>query len=271
MNIRNLLLVIWGANGSLIGAESSGVLWFLPCYFLSVAVFEIVMFLFFKKKNGMWIAFAVFIVLAIGGYFIGTIEITSYRWPWSADIALVASLFLWFGYFIHHFLQKKILKRRVYIFVVILLCAAICALSGLIKTKSGYIRMASADYGIFPLFILIALSGILFSFLLIYYLDKIGFVSKILSGIGKYSLIIMVLQRDVTNFYQAHIPEQYDLTVIAVISSVIITAILYMISYIISNILPFMAGKYSKISIRIFGKKYILFNKSNFIFSFYEK
>lgn len=254
-NIRNFLLVMWGTNDSLIYAKSSGVLWFLPCYFISCVIFEIVMFFFINKKNGIFITFGLFSFFAIAGCLLGIPNFISYRLPWGIDIALIASLFLWFGYFFKNIFLPMVLKKKAAGFILIPVCAVVCVLSIFVKTQNGYVRMASGDYGNFPVFLLTAISGSLFISLIIFFLDKISIVSKVLSSLGQYSLVIMVLQRDVTNFYQSYIPSKYDLTIVAVICSVIITALLYVASYIISNLLPFMAGKYKNISIKFFRKK----------------
>lgn len=255
LDIRNVLLILWGTNGSLISAGSSGVLWFLPCYFISCVIFEIIMFFFIQKEKGTFITFVFFLVIAIAGCFLGMVDFNGYRLPWGIDISFVASLFLWFGYFLKNIFLPRIANKKVMTFISIFVCGAVCLLAIFEKTQSGYIRMASADYGNIPVFFLVAICGTVFSYLIIFYIDKISFASRILSVVGKYSLIIMVLQRDVTNFYQYHIPTKYDLTVVAILSSLIITGILYVVSYIISNILPFLAGKYGNTSIVIFGKK----------------
>lgn len=244
--LKNFALVLFGTNASLISAESSGVLWFLPCYFIASVVFEIIMFLFSDKKGGWLITGVIFALLAALGYLLSVHTLISYRWPWGADIAFTASLFVWIGYIVKNYLLPKIKDNALIKCIIGVVCFGGCFLSLLVRnTNAGYIRMASADYGNYILFLITAVCGILFSFILINFIDgKSKFASAVLSKLGMYSLVIMVLQRDFTNLYQSHIPASLDNTFIAIIFSVFCTALCFVLSYIISKLLPPFAGKY---------------------------
>lgn len=52
ISFKNLLLIAYGTNETIISAGSSGVLWFLPVYFVATILFEIVMYV--SKKNKMY-------------------------------------------------------------------------------------------------------------------------------------------------------------------------------------------------------------------------
>lgn len=244
-SFKNLALVLFGSNESLTAAQSSGVLWFLPCYFIAAAVFEAVMFLLSDRKHGIAAAGVVFAAAAVIGFVLGRHTLVSYRWPWGADIALAASLFCWVGYAVKNYIIPALSSKRLISALVCILGFGLCFLSLLVKTESGYMRMAGADYGNFPLFLLTGISGILASVILMYFIDKkIKILRTVLSCLGTYSLVIMVLQRDFTNFYQSHIPANFDNSAVALCVSFVITAACFAGSYIISRIVPELAGKY---------------------------
>lgn len=242
-SLKNFALILYGTTESLKAAGSSGVLWYLPAYFSSVFIFEIIMFISSKTKKPDLISGIIFLFICIAGFILNAFCPIKYSYPWGFDIGCVCSLFLWFGYIFKSYIIPKINQKHILNIAVCIIGFALTFLSLLVKTDSGYIRYASADYGN-PLLIMIAAFGGITAFIiLVTYLDRIKPVSKVLFAMGNYSLVIMVLQRDLTNFITYHMSIS-DNTILCILMSIPLIIIAFIGAYIISNIVPPLAGKY---------------------------
>lgn len=252
--VKNILLICWGSDESIKAAGSMGTLWFLTSYFCSCVLFEIVMFLFIEKRGGELITFAIFLALAIAGFFIGKIEISPYRWPWGIDISLAAMLFPYFGYILKNFVMDLVEKKKILGVVFMLAGFGLCfiTLKGGSSAAAGYVQMAIGEYGNFPAFIVAGCAGTVFIAMISYFMVKVKFVKNILLFVGQQSLIIMIVHREFSYFVSGHLPEN---TFVYGLLAVIITVFLACVSYVVSSILPFLAGKYGKTGIKLFGKE----------------
>ncbi|MFR5876237.1 MAG: acyltransferase family protein [Eubacterium sp.] len=242
-SFKNLAFIVYGTTDSIKQAGSSGVLWYLPAYFCAVFIFEIIMFISAKTKKENLISGIIFAVICVIGFILSKLSLIKYGYPWGFDIGCVCSLFLWFGYIFKSYILPKINQKHILNIVICIIGFGLTFLSLLVKTDSGYIRYASADYGN-PLLIMIAAFGGITAFIiLVTYLDRIKPVSKVLFTMGSYSLVIMVLQRDLTNFVIYHLSIS-DNTIACILLSIPLIIVAFIGSYIISNIVPPLAGKY---------------------------
>ncbi len=252
-NFHNVFLLIWGSDESIKAAGSMGTLWFLTSYYFMCLFFEVLMFFISDRKYGELVVGIIFIVLAVCGYYIGKIEISPYRWFWGIDISLVSTLFAYFGYLFQKYLMPAVKTKKAFGALMIIISAGLCFLTfyGGRTTEAGYVQMAVAQYGVFPLFLIVGCSGTLLIAGLSYYITKIKYIKHIAVFIGRQSLIIMVVHREFSYFVRDNIAEN---TLLYALLALVITCMLACVSYFISSLLPFLAGRYFKTSIKLFGK-----------------
>lgn len=140
--------------------------WFLACLFVAEVLFY---FILKAGKNKLLISVAISSVICIGGfvyYRLGGVVL-----PWNIDIALIAQFFICMGYI---FSNSGLLEKfRGYITetssffkrtALSLLFLAVNVLTGLVsfRLSGGSLNMSIGAYGIEPLAVISALSGILF-------------------------------------------------------------------------------------------------------------
>ena len=130
-------------------------LWFLPCFFLSVVIFD---FLERVCKDSKWLHFFAVVVLIILGYvlsrdFLG--EKLPKGLPFGLNSALVISVLLYMGKFIRFIMDFIVsrfhLEKRWLLFVLSCLIGLV-AYGVTIPNMTCHVNMAYATYGIYPLF-----------------------------------------------------------------------------------------------------------------------
>ncbi len=177
------LVPFWGIFYG-VGVEPWGnpiniTLWFLPCLFVTDVLFWFV-------NNYFQNLTKIVVVAAIGifGFFLSLL--TTFRLPWSADVALVAMIFCYLGNMTRSFKQSLVTFPTVWKFSIMLLLVSLTLLFSKINGKAD---MNYNHYGNVFWFLIASFSGIYFSYLLFRMLPP----SKILSYIGKSTIIIVGL------------------------------------------------------------------------------
>lgn len=169
----------------------------------------------------------------------------SVGYPLGINIAFVAFIFIIIGYAIKKYVLPFLESEGVAINVIFMMISfAILFLSTFSQGSVGYMKMASADYGNFWIFII---TGVFGTFLIAKLSKIICFqngIKKVLSLLGTNSMMIMILQRDFANYYHELLPVKNNV-LICFVSAVIGTAIMLGISLIISRCFPFLCGKYN--------------------------
>ena len=100
-------LVAYGSRNALNMAGTYTVLWFLPCFFVAVLVFSLLMNIGGKSKHKVWIIITGVAVMLVGTKLCDMLEgmypmIAKYGYPFNFDMALVGAVFMVAG---HYFRQ----------------------------------------------------------------------------------------------------------------------------------------------------------------------
>lgn len=162
-------------------AEGAGVLWFLPMLFLIKIIFWTITRI---SRGDEKLRLLLVLLSIMCGLYLGK---TKYWFPWSADVALFAVVFFYAGFL----LQKKQLlsdfvNRKAYI----ALCLLIWIIGISCKITLEFIwRSYKGEFTC----IIIAIAGSLVCCAFTYHLCKLKNLKKILSWIGRGSLIILCL------------------------------------------------------------------------------
>ena len=223
-NIKNCIVaVFWSAGYHFyIGdwyIEDFGALWFLIVLFSVKAIFDILNYKLGIKKSGI-----VCIILTVIGWFLGYKGI----WlPFSFDITMTVSIFLWFGYVLKY--RNISDKINVKFIVSVVLFLSMLMFSYIIS--GTYLELAVRKYPLFPFCHIIAVIG---SLCLIYFCNIIdGIKDKALAGkiygwmcnIGRYSMylyIIHVFDPIWFRFVNNRLGNQWLLTIIRLVVDIMI-------------------------------------------------
>ncbi|WP_234123164.1 acyltransferase family protein [Clostridium hydrogenum] len=180
INIFKPMLGIFYANNIHNYMIFDGVLWFIPCLFVTEMLFYFIS-RFVRGKLGLLVVLLAFI-------FIGFIDskYMVYMLPWGIDIAFTAIIFYGFGYIVnglkYNFVNAKILTK--------IIVAIISSLLLIYTSEANtVVYMYNNEYGKYFYFLISAFSGIMVCVLLANIINK----STILSYIGANSFIILAL------------------------------------------------------------------------------
>ena len=211
-------------------------LWFLPCLFLTHAIF------YWIARIGSKLLMLFFIVLSsLSGHLI--LQHLTFRLPWSLDIALVATAFYGAGFLLQDF--AWIQKKPGLIFVFPLLIA--CFLMQLVVIQyNGYVDMNSGRFGSIFFFYVGASVGIGLCVLISKSLPNL----KIITEIGKNTLVIFALHLRVFSILTGiivlilKIPiSSLDNSLLAAISyAIVTTGVLVIIGNFMRHCMPWTLG-----------------------------
>ena len=252
---QNLLNLLYGSHQTIGGAGSLSSLWFLPVMFLAVCLFSFLSSL-FKEKNAV-VKKTVAAVICFGiAAFLPTIQ---RGYPWGADVAVCALGFMLLGSIIKPLafrIRERIKNMGMMVFVVCGLAAVFFAGTFLYRNnipESGYINMAVAKYGRYPVFVAEAIIGIFFIMLISILLERISgkesIFQKCFSGIGKATLCIMMTHKPIIDifkllFTKVKVPNGISMTVTCFAT----VAAGYLLFRILEQYLPVLVGKYIPLS-----------------------
>ncbi|MDP4143174.1 MAG: acyltransferase family protein [Bacillota bacterium] len=162
-------------------------LWFLPCLFIVSIIFYTLLYI-VKNK---YILYSILILSAIVGYFNSIFN--TFKFPWGIDIALNAVVFYGLGNLLYSkkdiILIKMANYKSIFVFISLLIFSITCCY---LNNSISKVDMAVNKYGNIFYFYLSALSGIGMIFIVSNCIK-----SKLLSYIGKNSLILMCLHQTV--------------------------------------------------------------------------
>ena len=211
-------------------------MWFLPAIFVTY----LICFLIDKIANKTLKTTVLFAIPIIGFLYTRNFEINL---PWSINIAMVAFLFYYFGRYFFKTISDISTKNSILIMI-------LCGLLNLaFFDKNIKIDMYRAIYGNEFYFLLNGLTGSIF--LLLFFKTFPYF--KILSFIGKFSLLILVLQLVSLSFIKLILLKVFHQTdfsftelekfLFAIIQIVLLTPVFF----IINKFFPILNGGYKKI------------------------
>ena len=161
--------------------NSVWLIWFICCLFISRMVYIAIRQ--FLNTFPDWVSLCAIIPLAFGGYELG---IHQYFLPWSADVALVALIFMWFGDELH---KTAITEKRYFHLI-----SPIAFFTWILLTsKNFWIEMATRSYKGGWICIVTAVCGCIVCIETGRFLSRFELSASIFSWLGKNSLIILAV------------------------------------------------------------------------------
>ena len=206
LELKNIFNIFYGSHYSLSVAGSLTSLWFLPVLFVAT-VFSILFSVVLKVHFNFIIKIILIMIALVAAYLMPTIE---RGYPWGINVAFAAFVFLLLGNILHPVIIKlynAVLDKK---FTIILTVSISCvAFIGTLLYKlnipdRGYIMMANADYGNFPVFVVVASFGTVFLLTLSLLMDiviKKAKIDRIFSFIGCNTLVIFAVQKPIIKVF----------------------------------------------------------------------
>ena len=161
--------------------SSVWLIWFICCLFISRIVYIAIRQV--LKVFPDWVSLCAIVPLAFGGYELG---IHQYFLPWSADVALVALIFMWVGDELH---KTGMTDKRDFHFIAVMAFFAWI----LLISKNFWIEMATRSYKGGWICIVSAVFGCIVCIETGIFLSKFEFSASIFSWLGKNSLVILAV------------------------------------------------------------------------------
>lgn len=188
--------LIYGSQAGFSKADSLTSLWFLPCMFVSVCLFEGLQQAVHNKKGYTWILAALSIVFAAIGVLLPKL---SGGYPWSIDVSMLALALMICG-----FLLKDKFRKLTQHFWTTLLTSLICLgiLTATYRLNLDYISINNADmagryFGNPALYLLDALCGSLFALTASALLKTVKRVKPVLARMGSHTIPILLIHKPV--------------------------------------------------------------------------
>lgn len=247
--LKRIISTIYSAK--IFDVNYVGAIWFITCLFSVESIFFII-----KKYKENYIDKIILVIALIGGIYPKLIK---FRLPFGLDIAFAGILFYYIGYKLKISKDKfeKVIKYR-FLFLLSNIILMIINYNLLKDTIfNGRVDMLYMNYGIFILFYISAISGILF-----FYCIYKNIKSKILVFIGKNSLMFMAFHLIILQYAIIFVNKLMQLIGY---NNIVLNNILYLvITLVVNSILIIIVKKYFPNFIRLReNKKYECVNKIN--------
>jgi acyltransferase len=211
-------------------------LWFFTCLFVTQIAFYWI-----ARLSRKPLIAVILVIAAVLGYL--DFKLTSFRSPWSTDIALTAIVFYGVG---HLLKSNPVIIHKPKAIITLLLLVTILGLQTLSLKFNTPIAMGFREYGNFGLFFLGSFSGTLFWVIVVKFIP----VSRAISRVGKDSIVIFslhVLAISVITgvaVWILRLPLDFaeGSLFIALLYTVISIAMLIPVAYIIRRYVPWVIG-----------------------------
>lgn len=220
-------------------------LWFVACLFTTEIIFYFILMI--SKTRG-YIIFLSLLLSIFGDLYIIYVGVVL---PWQFEKACVLVIFLALGYYLK-IIEKKYenffikLNRVGWVGVIFL---ALMYVFVVFKYENP-ISIYGEQYGVYPLFLLTAIIGLLTLTLFCYLLEKCSFKEnlfyKFILFVGKNTLTYYAFQSKIIRIVTIIIPNstiKYNIYIYNIVISAIVYVILMIPAIIIRKYFPFMLGK----------------------------
>jgi len=210
---ENILLILYGSSQSLTKAGGLSSLWYLPCMFVAVVLFELYVYLIGRKlkseKAGVLGAALFACVMMVAGFALPRLEM---GYPWGFLSAFTACGFMGIAWFLGK-LAERLRRRDTGSWVYFLAWAASAAVIFLTYrfnlrfiTATSHVALSRASYGNPLLFLLDAVSGVicvLSASLLIekLFANRMQFVRRLFCSLGVNTMGIYLLHKPMVQFF----------------------------------------------------------------------
>jgi len=245
-SVKNLINIAWGTNYTLVEAGSSGVLWYLPSFFVAVVAFEVILYL--SKGNKK-------VVLALSGLSFLVAAVLFYldvrNLPWGINVSALIVCFMSAGYLAKRYINRERTKKISVEIGKIVLCV-LGLVSGFsavnMETDKGYVQVARADYGnifVFYLSCLAVALSIMFIARRLSEIDVLKPLNRFIGMIGMNSFMIMILHRDFVVYYDKvlSVIGIENSNFIATVSGIVVVIVSCYMGKIVMKYAPILAGK----------------------------
>lgn len=195
LTLINILYILYGSQNALRHASGLTSLWFLPCMFLAVILYELMNWILkytnlFKTE---WAADLTIVLLSTAASYL--LPRLSFSYPWSLDVSLMACGFIGIG---HLFSKGRKYCTNIWICIALLLCTLsilyVTVPINLELVGASNVDMASSHYGNYFLFLLDGICGFVFIFQISEILANF-YLFRVVSMVGKHTISIFALHK----------------------------------------------------------------------------
>lgn len=199
LNPINLIYIIYGSHQTL-NINSNSSLWFLPCYFISTIIFEIIINITQKasksNKNKFNIISIIISILFIILSLLFPIINSLYGCPWSINTAFMGISFMLIGMIVTN-LINKIFKISYSKLIILLIIMFLGTLIYSFNDNIKYVLMAENIYGNLLIFLITSLCGCGLITCLSIIIDRLlkGKIKQYISFLGQNTLVIFATHK----------------------------------------------------------------------------
>lgn len=240
VNIKTLAYLLYGNQRSLIMAESLSSLWFLPCMFLSVCLFEFLAGLQVLLSPIKMLA-AVVILVSINL----ALPLVKLGYPWSFNTMFLAVSFIISGYFVKKYFLTLLSDNYIVLGISTAFSILLLLMLYRLNLKNINLRnvdMASNTVGNIFLYYSCALCGIIFLLGLSIILSRYVYIYIIyIAFMGRHTMTIFLLHKPLVIYLSQVLKNHYF--VASLITVCFICALLYNLNYLRTSIDLLLRGK----------------------------
>lgn len=248
LSINTIIYILYASHYSIASVSNSS-LWYLPTFFISVILFELIINLFAKKKikkDKFVLVLSLISLVYLFVYFIMGDYSIHFGAPWGIDASLTGVVLISVGFICRFIFDKfKLLDKKFSIHLVIILMFFLLTFTYKLN-NIDYVLLAENTLGNSFLFIFTGLCGTLLVLFISYLISKIKFdlLNKGLLFVGKNTLFIMASQKIFINPISSVIEKLQLNCVISVFIILMATLVLTSLgSFICCKFVPQLNGK----------------------------
>ena len=142
--------IIYASRDSLAMSSCFTPLWFLPCFFVSTIVLNVI-----NSIKNTPIRHLLFVLVGLLGFILSAIKVFSYGFPFNLDVALVGVLLMFLGGKFVNLLINKYILGGVFLIIGSLLCFSNLPQS--LTPNNPHVEMAIGSFGNIWIFLVVAL------------------------------------------------------------------------------------------------------------------
>lgn len=256
LTAQNIIYLIYGSQKCFYKAGSLSSLWFLPCMFLAVTLFEGMMTFSHEARRSKRQGFSTDAGMAIAAlgiaYIAAKVPKLTMGYPFSADVSLMACSFIVFGYMLRKLIQKVAFlnEGKPLFYSALLLISTTIVLKtfpyNLANLSTSNVDLASGNYGNLILFFADAAGGslALISISVLALKIPIQPIKKALLWIGQNTFLIFVIHKPLViwlgNLVSEFGFEPFDL---AIPVCIVVLMICVCLSSVIKRTVPILSGE----------------------------
>lgn len=230
-SVKWIAYLMYGSQKAFSRAGSLTSLWFLPCMFLTVCIFEGLQKILSHVQKTAWLPFLISMLFFLFGVYLPRISV---GYPWCADVAMLAAALMIWGFLIKDPVQK--MMENIWLtFGVCLVCFVTLTVTyryNLDYISINNVDMAGRHLGNSVIYLFDALCGSLFVILLSSLISRLSGINSLLSRFGRHTIPILVIHKPVIQ-KMAELLEKSVVQLIGVICSIVLSVLISEIVYLL--------------------------------------